>query len=187
MSLAGKFVSGDSSKGERTMVKLIAKVAHQDLTGAPVEFNVIEVDEEVVMFDAPLTNTHRYWVPATVEIDDEEEYLEPVDDPDYNFRVDFALYRDKYHFLLPDEIKLERRRLELTVSEVGAVLAIEPQQLSEIEDNVSLQSFDQEVKLCWLKRGLFAEIVDGHRELIRERCVRYGVDADDLFKRVLDS
>ncbi|MFC6261853.1 hypothetical protein [Levilactobacillus fujinensis] len=168
------------------MAKLIARVTHQDLTGAPIEFNVIEVDEEVVMFDAPLTNTHRYWVPATVEIDDEEEYLEPVDDPDYNFRMDFALYRDKYHFLLPDEIKLVRKRLGLTIREVGVVLAIDPQQLSEIEDNVALQSFDQEVKLCWLtKRSLFAEIVDGHRELIRERCVRYGVNADDLFKRVL--
>ncbi|WP_143463040.1 hypothetical protein [Levilactobacillus enshiensis] len=166
------------------MTKLIARVTHQDLTGAPVEFNVIEVDEEVVMFDTPLTNTHRYWVPVTVEIDDEEEYLEPVDDPDYNFRMDFALYRKKYHFLEPGEIKLARKHLGLRIGEVAVILAMDPQQLIEIEDDVALQSFDQEIKLRWLmERSIFAEIVNTHRDFIWERCVKAGMDADELLRK----
>jgi len=165
------------------MAKIIAQASTRDVTGTPLDFNVVEVAEEVVMFGVPIMNQHHYWVPTTVDIDDEEEYLEPIDDSDYNFRLDFAVYRQKYNLLRPTEIREARRQLHLSIAEVAAILDIDAQTLTEIEDDLALQSFDQEIKLRWLmERTWFSQMVQVYRDLISERCHQAGIDAEKLLR-----
>ena len=163
------------------MVKVVAQVSHPDITGAPVAFQVIEVEERLTIFSEPIANTHRYWVPATADIDDEEEYLEPIDDPDYNFRADFAIYRQKYHFLQPEEIQAARQQLDLSLAEAAVVLGLEVDFLADIEANMALQPYDQELKLQWLQSPeLLTALVLQHQTIMRERCRHVEINAEAL-------
>jgi len=167
------------------MVKVVAKVSHPDITGAPVEFKVIEVEERLTIFSEPIANTHRYWVPAAADVDDEEEYLEPVDDPDYNFRTDFAIYRRKYNFLQPEEIRSARQHLGLSQAETAIVLGVDESLLADIEANMALQPYDQEVKLRWLLSPIaLQDFARSHQEILRERCRQAEMDAEGLLTKL---
>lgn len=167
------------------MVKVVARVSHPDITGAPVDFKVIEVEEHLKIFSEPIANTHRYWVPATADVDDEEEYLEPVDDPDYNFRTDFAIYRRKYNFLQPEEIRAARQEMGLSQSEAAVVLGLDESLLADIEANMALQPYDQELKLRWLLSPVtLSSLVRNHREIMQERCRQAEVDTEGLLEKL---
>ncbi|WP_261811072.1 hypothetical protein [Levilactobacillus humaensis] len=167
------------------MVKVIARVSHPDTTGAPVDFRVIEVEERLTIFSEPIANTHRYWVPLNADVEDEEEYLEPVDDPDYNFRTDFAIYRRQYHFMEPMAIRDAREHLGLTQCEAAIALGMDTSLLADIEANMALQPYEQEVKLRWLLNPeVFAGMVRRHPTIIRERCRQAEVDADSLLGKL---
>lgn len=168
------------------MVKVVAQVSHPDITGAPVDFKVIEVEERITIFSEPIANTHRYWVPATADVDDEEEYLEPVDDPDYNFRTDFAIYRQKYNFLQPEEIATARQKLGLSQAEAAVVLGLDESLLADIEANMALQPYDQELKLRWLLSPVvLRNFVLNHQEIMQERCHQAEMDAEGLFEKLI--
>lgn len=167
------------------MVKVVAHVSHPDITGAPVDFKVIEVEERLTIFSEPIANTHRYWVPATVDVNDEEEYLEPVDDPDYNFRTDFAIYRQKYNFLQPEEIRAARQEMGLSQAETAVVLGLDANLLADIEANMALQPYDQELKLRWLlSPATLSSLVRNHQEIMAERCRQAEVDAEGLLEKL---
>lgn len=167
------------------MVKVVAQVSHPDITGAPVDFKVIEVEERITIFSEPIANIHRYWVPASADVDDEEEYLEPVDDPDYNFRTDFAIYRRKYNFLQPDEICAARQRLGLSQAETAVILGLDESLLADIEANMALQPYEQELKLRWLLSPMtLSRLVLNHQAIMQERCRQAEVDAEGLFEKL---
>lgn len=51
------------------LIIMVLQVSHPDITGAPVVFQVIEVEERLTIFSEPIANTHRYWVPVTADIE----------------------------------------------------------------------------------------------------------------------
>ncbi len=176
---------GALGRGVRVMVKVIAQVSYPDTTGAPVDFHVIEVAEQVMIFSEPIANIHRYWVPVSADVEDEEEYLEPVDDPDYNFRTDFAIYRREYHFMAPATIREAREHLGLTQAEAAIALGLDISLLADIEANMALQPYEQEVKLRWLLNPeAFASMVRRHPAIIREHCRQTEVDAESLLGKL---
>lgn len=169
------------------MVKVVAQVSHPDTTGASLVFRVIEVEEQVTIFNDLINNTHRYWVPLTADVEDEEEYLEPVDDPDYNFRADFAIYRQQYNFMEPTEIQETREILGLAQSELAVILGIDLHVLADIEANFALQPYEQEVKLSWLKHPEYLlQLVKSHPRFLSERCERAGIDLSVILTKLIN-
>ena len=149
------------------MVKVVARVSHPDITGAPVDFKVIEVEEHLKIFSEPIANTHRYWVPATADVDDEEEYLEPVDDPDYNFRTDFAIYRRKYNFLQPEEIRAARQEMGLSQAEAEVVRDSCESLLADIEATIPCNPTTRNLLRWSLSPVTLSSLVRNHREIAR--------------------
>lgn len=167
------------------MVKVVAQVSHPDTTGASLDFRIIEVEEQVTIFNELISNTHRYWVPLTADVEDEEEYLEPVDDPDYNFRTDFAIYRQRYNFMEPIEIRETREMLGLAQAELAVILGMELHVLADIEANMALQPYEQEAKLCWLKHPEYLlQLVKSHPRILGERCEQAGIDLSVILDKL---
>jgi len=166
-------------------MKIIDHVTAADTMGNNLAYTVIELTETELIGGDPLENTHRYWVPAGSDIHDSETYLEPLDNVDTNFISDYRLYRETYGFLFPAEIKAAREQLGLTLRETALILAMSFATLSNIENSLLLQSFDQEIKLRLLTQpNDLRHLIRQHRPLIRSRAPKNDVNADKLFSKL---
>jgi len=113
-------------------------------TGEIVKYAVVQGNEPVQVREWQTEVVHRYWVPASADWTDETAYLAPIDDPDYNLRRDFQLYREHYQLLVPAEIKKIRMVAHLRVREYALVLGMDWQSVRDIEEGLVLQSHAQE-------------------------------------------
>jgi len=114
------------------------------LTGEQETFTVVQGTEMFCVRGRQIQSTHIYWVPAGEDVADEENYLAPVDDPDYNLQLDFQIYREKYGVLMPAEVKKIREDYQLSLRQYALILGISYSTLSEIENGLILQSDEQE-------------------------------------------
>ena len=76
-----------------------------------------------MQFESFMAN-HRYWVLEGRDITDFDEYMEPLNDPDYNLKRDFQKYRKQYNFLSPEAISNYRKQLGLNLREAALILAM---------------------------------------------------------------
>lgn len=114
------------------------------LTGQPARFTAISLDEVVQVRHREINMTHVYWVPMGEDLDNEENYLEPIDNPDFNLQADFQAYRRQFGVLAPHEIRAIREGYQLSLRQFALVLGINYSTLSEIENGLVLQTDEQE-------------------------------------------
>ena len=136
-------------------------------TGEIVKYVVVQGNEQVQVRDWQVESVHQYWVPASADWTDETAYLAPIDDPDYNLRQDFQLYREHYQLLLPAEIKKIRVATHLSMQEYALVLGIDWQCLRDIEDGLVLQSHAQESLFRLAQdKSLFKEVLVAKKSVL---------------------
>lgn len=114
------------------------------LTGQPAHFTVISLDEVVQVRRREIKMTHVYWVPEGERLDDPENYLEPIDDPDFNLQADFREYRHQFGILTPMAVRQIRESYQLSLRQFALILGISYSTLSEIENGLVLQTDEQE-------------------------------------------
>ncbi|WP_367296074.1 transcriptional regulator [Levilactobacillus yonginensis] len=162
--------------------KIIGKSSFPGIDGKYIKYNVLELTEIVTVFTESFKNTHCYWVEEGEDINNEENYMEPMDDPDFNLKLDYKMYREKFNFLNPNEIKHNREKLGLTLREVSTVLAMSYATLSNIENGLILQSYSQELKLRQMDNVTrFCDLAETHKSLIAQR---KSVDVEKLFRKL---
>ncbi|WP_143463099.1 hypothetical protein [Levilactobacillus enshiensis] len=167
------------------MIKQIGRINSPDLMGKDSFFTIIELEETHLIGNDPLTEIHRYWVPENCNIHDEDAYLEPLNDPDYNIRQHYALYRQRFHFLTATEITVARQNLDLTLDEAALILGLDVVKLSGIENHGSLQFFDQEILLRLLTEpDRLWQYVQQYHTLIELRATQRKIDVDQLFAKL---
>lgn len=148
-------------------------------------YNVIYVKETTRVSEESITNTHQYWVRDGAPLDDDNEYLEPISDPDYNIRSDYAVYRQKYGFTSPEQIKAQREAIGLTLRETAMVLGMSFATLSMIETGQHLQSYTQQLKFNYLMQPqLLKSLVDAHEALIQSRLSSHDLDAEKVLQAI---
>lgn len=116
----------------------------RELTGRPADFTVISLEETVQVRRREIKMVHTYWVPADERLDDEDNYLEPVDDPDFNLQADFREYRRQFGVLTPTAVRKIRENYQLSLRQFAMVLGMSYSTLSEIENGLVLQTDEQE-------------------------------------------
>ncbi|KRM58049.1 helix-turn-helix domain-containing protein [Secundilactobacillus malefermentans DSM 5705 = KCTC 3548] len=180
--------AGYTTRGEIDMVKEVGNIEFTDVvTGKLEKYFIIEIEEETkVQFESFMAN-HRYWVLEGRDITDFDEYMEPLNDPDYNLKRDFQKYRKQYNFLSPEAISNYRKQLGLNLREAALILAMSFSTLSNIENGLILQSYDQEIKLRDLENPFrIFDKVDKYRTLLEQRALKRNVDIDKLLKKLED-
>lgn len=163
-------------------INVIGETNFPDIAGAEEKYTIIELRERVTIHTEALENVHQYWVKSGMDIHNEDNYFEPLNDPDFNLRSDYELYRKSFNFLSPDEIKDNRNHLGLTLREAATVLAISYATLSNIENGLVLQSYSQETKLRFMDNiTRFCDLAETHKSLIAQK---KGIDVDRLFNKL---
>lgn len=152
------------------------------------KYTEVTVQEKVKVFTEQLENIHHYWIPIGQEINDEDNWLEPMTDVDQNVKSDYEHYRKKYHFLTPEAIKQQREALGLNLREAATIIGISYSMLSDIEKNKVLQSIPQEDLLHYLFNPFRLNgLVENHAGLIEERLAKYHLKIDHLMKKLTDA
>lgn len=137
------------------------------LTGELETFTVIVVDEVTKVRKREIQARHVYWVPEKMTLTEEANYLEPIDEPDYNLKNDFKIYRQKFDVLTPAEIKQIRENYQLSLRQYALVLGMSYSTLSEIENGLVLQSDEQESLFQLSKNHLaFRQLVQTKRHVL---------------------
>lgn len=155
------------------------------ITSDTTTYNVVTVAETTTIADIQITSNHHYWVLPTEDPNDPTTYRLPEDDPTYNTRQDWMAYRDQVNFLHPDEVKAARQALNLTLRETALILGMSFSTLSNIENNLALQSFDHEVKLRYLTHPTWLRtLVRQHRALIIARAEQRQINAKRLLAKL---
>lgn len=166
-------------------MKIIGHTTTTDIMDNDVAYTIIELTETDIIGGDPLENTHRYWVPAGADIYDSDNYLEPLDEINFNFDADYHLYRQKFGFLYPAEIIAAREKLELTLPETALVLDLPLKILTRIEQRLQLQSYTQEIALRLLSQPTsLRTLIRQHRALIVARAEANQVDSAVLFAKL---
>lgn len=137
------------------------------LTGQPARFTVISLDEVVQVRRREIAMTHTYWVPLGDDLGNDENYLEPIDDPDFNLQADFREYRRLFGVLTPQAIREIREGYQLSLRQFALILGMSYSTLSEIENGLVLQTDEQEslFRLSQNERA-FADLVQAKRAIM---------------------
>jgi len=137
------------------------------LTGRLANFTVISLEETVLVRRREVQMTHIYWVPAGERLDDEDNYLEPIDDPDFKLQADFREYRRRFGVLTPEAVREIRENYQLSLRQFAMVLGMSYSTLSEIENGLVLQTDEQE-SLFRLSQnnGAFATLVQAKKAIM---------------------
>ncbi|MCH5464084.1 helix-turn-helix domain-containing protein [Levilactobacillus tujiorum] len=137
------------------------------LTGQPARFTVISLDEVVQVRRREIAMTHTYWVPLGDDLDNDENYLEPINDPDFNLQADFREYRRLFGVLTPQAIREIREGYQLSLRQFALILGMSYSTLSEIENGLVLQTDEQErlFRLSQNERA-FADLVQAKRAIM---------------------
>ncbi|WP_171000705.1 helix-turn-helix domain-containing protein [Lactiplantibacillus pingfangensis] len=152
------------------------------------KYTEVTVRENVKVFTEQLENTHHYWIPVGQEINNEDNWLEPMTDVDQNVKSDYEHYRKKYHFLTPEAIKQQREALGLNLREAATIIGMSYSTLSDIEKNKVLQSMQQEDLLRYFFTPFRLNgLVENHAGLIEERLAKYHIKIDHLTKKLTDA
>ncbi|ANZ60227.1 hypothetical protein AYR62_01010 [Secundilactobacillus paracollinoides] len=158
---------------------------HNIVTDKDEHYNVIELEEKAQVAEETVMNTHRYWVPINADISNRDNYLEPKTDPDFNIHADFAEYRKQFNFLTPAEIKATRERIGLSLRETATLLGMGFSTLSNIERDLVLQSYTQQLKLDYLTEPTqLKKLVSMHHSLIESRFEGRGLNAKKMFQTI---
>lgn len=129
----------------KSVPKIIRQVAYyRPALQQQTHYTEIEIEETTKVRKHWVTNPHLYWVPAGVDLEDPDGYLEPLEDPDLNIRRDWSRYREIYQILTPAAIKANRERYQLSGREYALILGISHSSLSELENGLVLQSDEQD-------------------------------------------
>ncbi|KRK98669.1 hypothetical protein FD04_GL000403 [Secundilactobacillus odoratitofui DSM 19909 = JCM 15043] len=157
--------------GGSQMTKLIGQTTYFDhFANQEEQFNVIETVEKVTINGVTFLAHHRNWLPVVIDLNEVDEYLEPLDNPDYNTQIDFQLFREICGFLTAAEVKANRIELGLSLRQTAALLSMGYGTLSAIENNQILQSYDQELKLRLMENYETVQAVfHQHRRLIEQK------------------
>lgn len=114
------------------MNKTIEKYSYE--TDKIEKYEIIEIEEEVVVKKEKLKVSHRYYKRLS-----DDELFEPFENPDENIEKDYKLYREKHNFLSPEEIKATREMYKMNQRDFASLLGISYSNLSSIE-NGSIQT-----------------------------------------------
>ncbi len=98
-------------------------------TGQEEKYKKIKIEEEVFVKKERFKLTNVYYKRLS-----DGELFEPFDDPDYNIRNSYNLYRKKHNLLSPQEIVEIRNKYELSIREFANILGISYSNLSLIEN-----------------------------------------------------
>lgn len=128
-------------------------------TGQEERYQKIVIEEEVSVKKDKFRLCNIYYKRLS-----DGELFEPFDDPDYNLRRAYDLYRERYQLLSPDEIKAIRNRYELSVRDFAKILGLSYSNLSLIE-NGGLQSnyIDSSLRLS-RNVGAFKQLVEDKKQ-----------------------
>ena len=107
--------------------KVITRFSYE--TGQEEKYIKIEIEEEVFVKKEKFKLTNVYYKRLS-----DGELFEPFDDPDYNIRNSYNLYRKKHNLLSPQEIVEIRNKYELSVRDFANILGISYSNLSLIEN-----------------------------------------------------
>lgn len=110
-------------------------------------FQVIEQPETYHIQKIPVTIQAQYWVPLTADLQDQAQYLLPLDDPDHNIQLAYAAFRKVAHYLTPTEIRSARQSFGLSLRETALILGLSYSTLSDLETGKCLQNQLQETAL----------------------------------------
>lgn len=173
-----------------TLVKIINQkdITHRNnVFNKDEKYTEVTVQEKVKVFTEQLENIHHYWIPIGQEINDEDNWLEPMTDVDQNVKSDYEHYRKKYHFLTPEAVKQQREALGLNLREAATIIGMSYSTLSDIEKNKVLQSMQQEDLLRYFFTPFRLNgLVEKHAGLIEERLAKYHIRIDHLTKKLTD-
>lgn len=134
-----------------------------------VTYREVELNETVKIRRRQISVKHYYWVPLTADLADIEAYLLPLDDPDCNTRRDWQNYRERYQILSGAAVKKSRTTYGLSGREMAAIIGISHSSLSEIENELVLQSDEQDSLLRLAQNRLaFVALVRTRRASLTE-------------------
>lgn len=77
-------------------MKIIGEISFPDIFGESQDYLIISMLETVKVLNKAITNRHVYWVRAGLDVNDSDNYLEPLNDPDRNLNLDYDTYCKKY-------------------------------------------------------------------------------------------
>lgn len=119
------------------------------ITNKNEKYELVELAEKVLIMKELFIIKHKYYKCLS-----NNELYELFDEPDYNLKVDYDLYRSKYNLLSSDEIKQIRKNLQMNVINFSNMLEINQITLRSIE-NGSLQtkSLDDKIRRLIKKGG----------------------------------
>ena len=146
----------DKAKGKAIMLTARQYVSYQN-----ERFQVIHVPELVKVQGVSIQITTEWWVPENGDVNNEDDWLMPVDNPDRALNRIYAEFRRLCHYLTPEQIRSQRQELHLTLRETAAILGMSYSTLSDIENALVLQNQLQETSLECLQD-----------QAMRERLVR---------------
>lgn len=166
------------------MPEILAQVTYV-VASVATRYDVIAVTETVTIAAAQVTSQHHYWVLPTEDHNNPTVYRLPLNDSTYNTRQDWIAYRERFNFLQPTEIKAARQELGLTLREAAFILGMGFSTLSNVENNLALQSFDHEVRLRYLTHPTWLKhLVRQHHAFIVARAARRQVDVKRLLAKL---
>jgi DNA-binding transcriptional regulator YiaG len=122
-------------------------IATREIAATQEQFHVIEQPETYQIQKIPVTIQAQYWVPLRADLQDQAQYLLPLDDPDYNIQLAYAAFRKAAHYLTPTEMRSARQHLGLSLRETALILGLSYSTLSELETGKILQNQLQETAL----------------------------------------
>lgn len=103
-------------------------------TGKTEDYELVSIFEQVRVKKEAFEADHLYYKRIS-----DGELFEPFDDPDYNLRIDYDLYRERHSLLSSEEVHAVRQKYQLSIREFAALLGVSYANLSAIE-NGGLQS-----------------------------------------------
>ena len=88
-------------------------------TGQEEKYKKIKIEEEVFVKKERFKLTNVYYKRLS-----DGELFEPFDDPDYNIRNSYNLYRKKHNLLSPQEIVEIRNKKDISIREYANIQVI---------------------------------------------------------------
>lgn len=127
------------------------------------EFERIYLNEKVTIRGVELTVNHEYDKCKSCN-----ELFEPHEDYDKNIKNDYIAYRQKMGFMQPEEIKSIRKKYEMTIRQFAAIIGIGFSTLSNIENGVLQNSYQDALFRLAKTPTAFYTLVKDKKDYISE-------------------
>lgn len=148
--------------------ELITRYSYE--TGQEETYKKIIVEEEVYVKKEKFTLNNSYYQRLS-----DGELFEPFDDPDYNIKNAYKLYRNKFNLLSSDEVINIRKMYQLSIREFANILGISYSNLSLIENGgIQAKYIDNILRLS---RNVYA-----FKRLVEERKLEF---SDEEYNKIM--